>query len=347
MLKVGLLGLPNAGKSTLFNALSEAEALAAPYPFSTVETNKAVMDIPDQDFEALGAAIDAPDLKYSQLQLWDIAGLVEGANEGEGLGNEFLGQIKNCDLLLHVVRIGKESAADDVARDVEVIKNEIALFDHRLLLRPFEKARRLTKLYPRDVDYKRQDAVFTQAYYGTKDGKTVEELFESDDREELFRDIGLVSLKPQILVANTDGSAQAAQIAEAVGAKIALNAEELHQLQSLTPEERVELGYEPGDTQAPVYALARELLRAAAMKRVYTVGHLGVGQWIIGTNATAKECAALVHGEMGDETKNVRVALMDDFKHLKDWNQLAKQGKIKTYNAAKYVPGDTEVLQFD
>lgn len=346
MLKVGIAGMPNAGKSTLFNALSEAGAAVAPYPFSTIEPNKAMVAVSDLDFEALGEAIDAPDLKYSYIQLWDIAGLIEGASHGNGLGNEFLGQMKNCDLLLHVVKLDSNTNAEEARDRVKVVNQEIALFDHHLLLKPFEKARRHTRLFPKDTDLKHQSEVFTKAYYGTRDGSIIREVVPESDFE-LFHEIGLISLKPQLLIANTDGSPHAEQIAKSLTAAFTINAEDVGQLRGLSHEEQIELGYVGNEVDIAVHGIVAAILQATRMKQVYTVGHLGVGQWVVPESANAVECASQLHEEMETEISGVRVASLQDFLQYKSWPNLTREGKSKVYNAAKYVPKDKQVLLFD
>lgn len=346
MLKIGITGMPNAGKSTLFNTLSESNATVAPYPFSTVDPNKAMVNIYDQRFEELGRALNAPDLKYSQAELWDIAGLIEGASDGEGLGNEFLGQMKSSNLLLHVVRINHDTTEAEALNNLGLVNREIASFDHHLLLKPFEKARRYTRLYPKNPEVKHQSTVLTSAYYGTRDGTSIREVVEESDFVALD-DIGLISLKPQLLVANTDGSESAKRVAQAVSADIQLNAEEMGQLRGLTAEDRLELGFQDGEVEFILQSMFASILLAARMKRVYTVGHLGVGQWIAEQSASALECAALLHDDMEAHTTNVRVSSTADFEHFKNWQDLNRAGKTKLYSAKKYIPADGEVLLYE
>ncbi len=346
VLKVGIVGMPNAGKSTLYNTLSEGEAIVAPYPFSTVEPNKAMIRVSDSDFDKLGRAVDARSLKYSYIQLWDIAGLIEGASEGNGLGNEFLGQVKNCDLLLHVIRLNAETVTEDAKRRVQIINQEIALFDHRLLLKPFEKARRHKRIFPKDADVQQQSDAFTKAYYGTRDGSAIREVIYETDFN-LFQEIGLVSLKPQILIANTDGSIHANNLANRLSADVSINAEEVGQLMELSPEDQVELGYRSDEAQITINMLITAILKAAHMKQVYTIGHLGAGQWVVPQSANAVYCASELHGEMETEVSKVRVASFDNFIRFKSWSSVNSEGKSRVYNAEKYIPSDKEVLLFE
>ncbi|MBC7565036.1 DUF933 domain-containing protein [Candidatus Saccharibacteria bacterium] len=346
MIRAGIVGLPNAGKTTTFNSLTGAEAMTAPYPFSTIDPNRSMLKIHDPDFVSLAEAIVASDMQYSEVELIDIAGLIKGASEGEGLGNEFLGQMKECHVLLHVVRVTEDNTIDDLHDDLRVIDNEVALFDHKLLNKPFEKARRLVKLFPKDKGAVYFDKIVSAAFYGTRDGTPIISVVEKNDLP-ILDEYGLISLKEKVVIANTDGTESAADLSKDLPADITINSLEVGELSELSRDDQIELGYTGDEVKVALFGLCRAILRAASMKQFYTVGHLGVGQWIIDNEADAVSCANLIHDTLGSEIKSVKVAQIEDFKIHKSWANLAKNGLVKTYGAAKYIPKDKEVVLFE
>ncbi|HSX32781.1 MAG TPA: DUF933 domain-containing protein [Candidatus Saccharimonadales bacterium] len=342
MIRVGLVGLPNAGKSTLFNFLTGALALVAPYPFSTVTPNKANLKLYDKDADALAAAVHAPDVLRTEVEVWDIAGLIAKASEGEGLGNEFLGQIKDCQLLVHVLRADKTSTAGSIQADSATVLTEIALFDHKCLLKPFEKGRRLARLYPHDTAYARTNAVLSKAYYGTKEGQTVRAVLDPEDLAAVA-DLGLISDKPRITLLNC-GSAPDPSVGKL--GDLTGNLLELATLVTMTEEDRAFLGYSSQPLYQFLQAYTEQLLAKTNSKRFYTVGHLGVGQWLVPRDADAAACSQLVHAELGNAVKGVKVATLADFIHHGSWPTLTKQGAAKKYGPS-YVPADRAVLYFE
>lgn len=346
MIKAGIIGLPNAGKSTTFNAVTGAEALTASYPFSTIDPNKSVLKIHDPDFLALAKAIDAPDMQYSEIELIDIAGLIKGASEGEGLGNEFLGQMKECNILLHIVKVDGTSTIDGTKEDIETINNEIALFDHKLLRKPFEKGRRLARLFPKVKEHVVFNDIVSTAYNSTQKGVPIISAVERSDLD-ILREYDLVSLKDRVLIANIDGTEVATDIANKIGADVTINSLEIGELSELSNEDQKDLGYTGNEVSLALYGLCRTIVEAASMKQFYTVGHLGTGQWVIDKEANATTCANLIHDTLGSEIKSVKVAQLEDFKIHKSWTKLAQSGLVRSYGAAKYIPKHKEVVLFE
>ncbi len=344
MIRVGLVGLPNAGKSTLFNFLTGAEALIAPYPFSTVTPNKANLKFYDKTADDLALAVKAPDVLRTEVEVWDIAGLIENASQGEGLGNEFLGQIKDCDVIVHVVRVTKDSTPDSIAADLRTVLTEVALFDHKCLLKPFEKARRMARLYPGSTSHMRADHVFSKAYYGTQEGKLAADVVTDKELDEL-REVGLVSTKPRIVLFNVDTTDTEA-ITGIRSPDLSENLLELSALLSMSAEERAFLGYDDEPIRRFLEQYCQQLLEKGRAKRFYTVGHLGVGQWVIGVDADAKNCSQLVHGELSDMLKGVKVARPADFMQCISWQSVTKQGLARKYGPG-YIPHDGDVLYFE
>ena len=343
MIRVGLIGLPNAGKSTLFNFLTNANALVASYPFSTVTPNKANLKLYDKGADVLAKAIDAPDVMRTEVEVWDIAGLIKNASQGEGLGNEFLGQIKDCDIVIHVVRIDHTSTETNVALDMKTVLAEIALFDHKCLLKPFEKGRRMARLYPHEAEHIVMNEVLTKAYYGTQEGGPITDVLKGDELVKI-NDIGLISAKPRITVFNT--GKEATQTAKELRGDVVGNLLELATLASLSSEDRVLLGYSDELIDAFLQDYSQQLIRKTRFKRFYTVGRLGVGQWVVPEDADAKACSQVVHADLSESIKGVRVASTANFIKQRSWQSLMKQGLVKKYGPT-HIPHNEDVLYFD
>jgi small GTP-binding protein len=337
MLKVGLIGLPNAGKSTLFNAFTGMSALVASYPFSTVTTNKAMLNVADKPFEDLGLKINADDLKYSQVELWDIAGLIEGASEGNGLGNEFLGHIKDCDVLLHVVR-----GQGNQENDEKILIQEVAYFDHSLLKKPFEKNRHLSRVYPNDKQYVLNNKIISSFYEETRKGllPSVENIGE--DELAILEEIGLIGIKPRIKIINTN--IEKIIFVDKTTGTVQIDAKEFLEASVLKHEELEIIGIDQSVLKQSLSDFFELMLKKINKKIFYTVGHLGVGQWITAEDKSAFDCSHLLHEEF--EANNVKVATFSDMYKFGNWESLQKVGKIKTYKAQKYVPKNRDILKF-
>ncbi len=345
MYKIALVGLPNAGKSSLFNLLTQSNVLMASYPFSTVEPNKAMSRLYDEGVLALAAALGDVSTLLPEVEVWDIAGLVKGAADGEGLGNEFLGYIQQCDVLIHTVGLHDDS--EQVLSDIQEVETEMALFDHKLLLKYFEKARRMARLYPGDKEHVRRDAVVTKAFYGSKKGQAVVDILTSEELI-VVEDIGLVSAKPRLYVFNNFTNNQVSNTVELFPNFEILqsNVLDLLTIRDLAPDEVMELGYSVSELHDFMKSLAERLIALKNLKRFYTVGHLGVGLWLAAKDSDAAEASKALHTEMSRAVTGVKVAELNDFIVEKSWQKLTKKGFVKKLGV-KYIPVDRQVLLFE
>ena len=342
MYKVGLIGLPNVGKSTLFNILTNANALVADYPFSTIDPNIATFKLIDQDVSKLAKALNPKGILLSDVEIWDIAGLIEGASEGEGLGTEFLGHILECDLILHVLRLDNTRSIEE---DISIVSGEIIKFDHKLLQKPFEKARRMAKLYPKDKEHILRDRLISKVFYGTKDGKAAIQLLEPAELLEL-KGIGLLSAKPSIFIYNKVSESSLNQNELSRRPHMLVNLLDLYSLSTLTGDEARQFGYDKNDIADFFTRLSELIIKFSVSKRFYTIGHLGIGMWVTSKISDSTECARLIHTDLDEKIKGVRVADIENFIKFKDWPILIKNGLVKKYGG-NYVPQDKDILLFD
>jgi GTP-binding protein YchF len=206
MLSVGIIGLPNVGKSTLFNALAAAEANVSNYPFTTIDSNEGLVAVPDGRLEELNRILEPQECTPCSIQFIDIAGLVEGASKGEGLGNQFLGNIREVDALAHVVRCFDESSVShvletvDPLRDVGVVETELLLADLDVMSRAIEKRHRLWKTSPRD--YAQEQKRWLNYREKLEEGEALATAdLDREDQVEL-KGLGLLTGKPVLYVAN-------------------------------------------------------------------------------------------------------------------------------------------------
>ena len=264
-LQIGIVGLPNVGKSTLFNALTKANAAVASYPFTTIERNVGVAEVPDQRLWDIAAMVKPERVVPTTIEFVDIAGLVKGASQGEGLGNQFLGYIRNVDAVAMVVRCFRDPQISHVTTeldprdDIEVVDLELLLSDLATVERRLEKARSAAKARPKE--YAAELDFLEELHHHLEAGQKVGDLTVTDKEAEMLRELNLLTAKPRLYVANLgeedplgEGklAAAMAEVAAAEGAeKVSICAQLEMDLADWSPEEaaayRAETGLgEPG-----------------------------------------------------------------------------------------------------
>jgi GTP-binding protein YchF len=304
------VGLPNAGKSSLFNALTQAGAQAANYPFTTIEPNVAVVAVPDRRLDEVAATVGASEVVYDTIDFHDIAGLVAGAHRGEGLGNQFLGHIRETHALVHVVRahhddtvIHPDGAVDPV-RDIETVETELALAD-------LEQAERRAERVAKAVKTGSREAVAEQAWLGQviaalQEGKPARSVSVDEDARTAAHSLGLLTGKPVLFVANVhEGSDEVpdaiAQYASSVGAPaLALSARTEAELAELDDEEaevlRTGLGL---SGEGGLERLARAAFSLLSLISFFAAGEAKPAQsWHLAQGATAWDAAGAIHTDI-------------------------------------------------
>jgi ribosome-binding ATPase len=357
-LSIGIVGLPNVGKSTLFNALTRASVLASNYPFATIEPNVGIVGIPDPRLNALAGLYDSAKIIEATVRFVDIAGLVRGASTGEGLGNQFLSHIRETDAICQVVRVFTDpdvSHVDgDVApeRDIETIATELILAD----LQTLEKAApRLAKeaKFGRDPERNRAAAAAAAAQELLNGGTT---LFAGAagagiDLADL-RDLQLLTAKPFLYVFNVDESELAdAALQEKLAAAVApaqavfLDAKTESELAELSPEDAAEMLTELGLGEPGLDQLARAGFAALGLSTFLTAGPKESRAWTIPVGATAPEAAGVIHTDFQRGFIKAEIVSFDDLMAAGSVAAARAVGKARI-EGKDYVMRDGDVVEF-
>ncbi len=358
MLSVGIIGLPNVGKSTLFNALSKGHANVSNYPFTTIESNVGMVPVPDSRLERLAEIVEPAEVTPCHVRFIDIAGLVEGASRGEGLGNQFLGEIRQVDAVAHVVRafdspdVAHVFAGVDPGRDAAVIETELLLADLDVLQRAFEKRKREWQTRPRDHEKERRRLeLYLEKLEAGVPLRTLD--LDADDLRET-KALGLLTAKPLLWVANVseegygEGEGQAARAltegwpgSGVVEVSAALEWE----LARLEPGERAEFMDDLGLAETGLERLARAAFDLLGLIRFYTVVSGKLRAWEISRGTHAPQAAGKIHGDMEEGFIRARVAAFEEFVECGDFHALQHQGRLRT-EGKDYEIADGDVVEF-
>jgi hypothetical protein len=348
-LSIGIVGLPNVGKSTLFTALTKRQVDAANYPFATIEPNVGVVPVPDTRLDRLAQLVSPQQVLPAAVEFVDIAGLVKGASEGEGLGNQFLANIRECDAIAEVVRYFTDpnvihvDGKVDPASDVDTIKTELVLADLGTVERALP---RIDKDAKRDVAAARKGEVTRRVLDWLSAGHRARTMEMTDEEREIIRDLHLLTMKPMLYVANVDEDAIGAALAPIDGiAPIPICAKIESEMAELDAEELAEYLEMEGLAEPGLNALVREAYRLLGLQSFFTAGEKEVRAWTVRVGAKAPEAAGVIHTDFERGFIKAEVIAYADYDALETEAAAKAAGKLRI-EGKDYVMADGDVVHF-
>jgi len=362
MLKLGIVGLPNVGKSTLFNALTSAQAEAANYPFCTVEPNVGIVEVPDERLKRLADIVHPQRIVPAVVQFVDIAGLVKGAASGEGLGNKFLANIRETDAIIHVVRCFEDPdvlhvmGAIDPVRDREVIEFELALADLATVEKRLDKVRRAAKSHEKDA--LAELPAIEAAYAALSEGRGLWEANLTPEQRAMLAPLTLLTAKPVLYAANVSDAeltgeegAPIRALREAVKKSgeraqvVPFSAKIEAELAELPPAERGDFLESLGLKSAGLDRLIVAGYELLGLRTYFTAGEQEVRAWTIHAGDTAPKAAGVIHTDFERGFIRAETVSYDEFVGTGGWKSGKEKGVVRS-EGKEYVVADGDVMLF-
>jgi GTP-binding protein YchF len=358
-LSVGIVGLPNVGKSTIFNALTAAGAQSANYPFCTIEPNVGIVPVVDARLDKLAELAQSKQTIYTDLRVVDIAGLVRGASKGEGLGNQFLANIRETDAILHVVRCFDDpnvvhvEGSVDPERDIEVIETELLLADLDAVSKKLDRVARLARVGQKE--YIAQAEALEKAKAAIDAGTPLRAVDFTDEAVESLRELNLITLKPVLYVANVTESDLGKDTpmlqkvrsvaAQKKGGIVVICGELEAQISQLPPAERADFLNEMGLQESGLSALIRAAYKLLDLETFFTAGPKEARAWTINKGSKGPQAAGKIHSDFERGFIRAETIAYNDYVSLGGEPGAKAAGKMRS-EGKDYVVQDGDVILF-
>ena len=358
-LSVGIVGLPNVGKSTIFNALTAAGAQSANYPFCTIEPNVGIVPVVDGRLDKLAGLAESKQTIYTDMKIVDIAGLVRGASKGEGLGNQFLANIRETDAILHVVRCFDDpnvvhvEHSVDPERDIEIIETELLLADLDALNKRIDRVSRLARAGQKDAQA--QMEAYTKAVQAVEKGTPLRAVNFTDEEHVAIDELNPITAKPVLFVANvaesdldghSDYVARVRKVAEAKGGEVVTICGELEaQIAQLPAGERDHFLHEMGLPEPGLNVLVRAAYHLLDLETFFTAGPKEARAWTIHRGSKAPQAAGKIHSDFERGFIRAETIAYDDYLTHSGEQGAKAAGRMRS-EGKDYVVQDGDVILF-
>ena len=359
-MEAGIVGLPNVGKSTLFNALTMSKAAqSANYPFCTIEPNEGVVSVPDERLARITHYIVPKKIVPAALRLVDIAGIVKGASEGQGLGNKFLSHIREVDAILHVVRcfvdtdITHVEGTVDPLRDMGIIETELLLADLQVIEGTLEKSRRTAR--SGDKEAIARNSILERCIEVVKRGEPIRSIVFDTEDAKLVRSMGMMTSKPTLYVANIDEAQvgnegplveRVRQHAKETGGQVVVVCAKIEaELSELTVADRMEMLESLGMKEPALNAVVRAAYELLGLQSYFTAGEKEVRAWTIHRGFTAPQAAGVIHTDFERGFIRAEIFTLADLEKHGSEKSVREAGKLRA-EGKSYVMQDGDITHF-